>query len=95
MTGLRVKEFDQLVEDVLSLFERLDKAKQARLLQILFARIIIDTQGTILEFELNPPFMYLHQLVQDVGKTANSERKEGGSIGFHLSPPLANPARSN
>ncbi len=44
------------------LFERLDKTDQRRLLQILFKRIIIDTQGRICSVDLNSPFAYLAAL---------------------------------
>lgn len=46
------------------LFERLDTRHQWRLLQILLRHIIIDTQGKIVELELNPPFVYLTSLNQ-------------------------------
>jgi hypothetical protein len=44
------------------LFVRLETREQGRLLQILFRRIIIDTRGTVVDFALNPPFVYLSSL---------------------------------
>lgn len=44
------------------LFERLPPRHQWRLLQIIFGRIIIDTQGKIVELEFNSPFVYLMSL---------------------------------
>jgi hypothetical protein len=38
---------------------RLETREQGRLLQILFRCIIIDPQGRVIGFDLNPPFMYL------------------------------------
>jgi hypothetical protein len=45
------------------LFGRLETNDQNRLLQILFRRIIIDMQGKVVEFDLNPPFVYLSSLM--------------------------------
>ena len=70
-------------------FNRFEKSQQKRLLQILVKHIIIDTQGTIIEFELNPPFMYLHKLKQGIDSNRNPERNEGGSKVFHKSPPVS------
>ena len=41
------------------LFPRLRTIDQGRLLRILFRRIIIDTQGKVIDFEMHPPFAYL------------------------------------
>jgi len=46
------------------LFERLDLKQKWRLLQILFRHIIIDTQGQVIDLELNAPFVYLISLHQ-------------------------------
>jgi hypothetical protein len=64
-------------------FERLEKKQQKRLLQILVKHIIIDTQGSIIECELNP-LKYLHALKQE----AFPGKKEDGSLPFQSSPPL-------
>ncbi|MBN2149719.1 MAG: hypothetical protein JW726_20195, partial [Anaerolineales bacterium] len=64
-------------------FERLEKKQQKRLLQILVKHIIIDTQGSIIECELNPPFKYLHALKQE----AFPGKKEDGLLPFQSSPP--------
>lgn len=48
------------------LFERLGQKEQQRLLQILFKRIIIDTEGQILEVVLNPPFQYLNKMSENL-----------------------------
>lgn len=72
----------ELLQHAPRLFERLEPAQQARVLQILFARIIIDTQGQIIETALNPPFTYLHRVVQEVAGAANGGKKLGGSSGI-------------
>ncbi len=47
------------------LYLRLDERKQAILLQILAKRIIVNSQGEIIDQELNSPFAYLRSLVKD------------------------------
>ena len=49
----------RLLVQIPRLFPRLRTIDQGRLLRILFRRIIIDTQGKIIDFELHPPFAYL------------------------------------
>jgi hypothetical protein len=46
------------------LYHRLDTGDRRRLLHILFKRIIIDTQGQLVEVQLHPPFTYLTQLTR-------------------------------
>lgn len=59
------------------LYERLNVKNQTTLLRILAKRIIVNTQGKIVEYQLNTPFEYLATLVRDIpGYT-------GGSIMFN------------
>jgi len=44
------------------LYDRLDKKQKTTLLQIVAKKIIIDTQGEIVEHELHSPFLYLSTL---------------------------------
>jgi len=64
------------------LFSRLELGEQGRLLQILFRRIIIDTQGEVVDFNLNPPFVYLSSLMgtppdSPPGQEATKEKGAG------------------
>lgn len=61
------------------LYERLDDTHRARLLQILFERIIIDTDGRIIDFLLNPPFQYLSWLSCSIDTEIISPKQGGGS----------------
>jgi hypothetical protein len=61
------------------LYGRLNETCQARLLQILFERIIIDTEGRIVDFSLNPPFEYLSWLLHSLKTEEVLAKKEGGS----------------
>jgi hypothetical protein len=72
------------------LFVRLETREQGRLLQILFRCIIIDTQGKVIDFDLNPPFMYLSSLSGAPPHNPSGrefvQENGGGSGQFH--PPL-------
>ena len=48
------------------LYSRLKEREQAKLLQIIAKRIIVDVDGQVVDYELNSPFAYLHSLVIDV-----------------------------
>jgi DNA invertase Pin-like site-specific DNA recombinase len=52
-----------LLSQVSVLFDRLDENEQAKLLQILINRIIVNPQGEIIDHELNSPFVYLRTIV--------------------------------
>jgi hypothetical protein len=68
------------------LFVRLDLKQKWRLLQILFRHIIIDTQGQVVDLELNAPFVYLISLHQAAHPQTFS--KGEAANGFRqLSPP--------
>lgn len=49
---------------VLSL--RLGDKEYSKLLQIFVKRIIVDTQGEIIDFQLNAPFVYIQYLVEEL-----------------------------
>jgi hypothetical protein len=61
------------------LYERLDDTHRARLLQILFERIIIDTEGRIVDFTLNPPYEYLSRLSRSLKAESEPPHQEEGS----------------
>jgi hypothetical protein len=70
------------------LFERLERPEQRRLLQILFKRIIIDTQGKIRDVELNPPFAYLTTLSSAPKGHKNRTQPRLGSSDYQSPQPF-------
>jgi hypothetical protein len=66
-----------LLTAVPRVFDRLEIPEQERLLRILFRRIIIDTQGKVVDFELNSPFVYLTCLTESLPPRSKNGR--GGS----------------
>jgi hypothetical protein len=62
-----------LMAKMTDLYHRLDKKKQGILLQILAKQIIVDTDGEIIEHELNSPFVYLRSLVQGLSTPGNGK----------------------
>jgi hypothetical protein len=55
------------------LYSRLKEREQAKLLRIIAKCIIVDVDGQVVDYELNSPFAYLHDLVidvQSIGKPA-------------------------
>jgi len=67
------------------LYGHLKESSQARLLQILFERIIIDTEGRIVDFTLNPPFEYLSRVSHTLQTEDIPPRHRGGSS--KITPP--------
>jgi hypothetical protein len=65
-----------------SLFTRMEPRQQSRLLRILIKKIIIDTQGTVIDAELNPPFGFLMSLnpVPDGQKSNGKEQKSSSPV---------------
>jgi len=55
-----------LMTKVSELYTRLDEKQKTTLLQILVKRIIVDSDGEIIDHELNSPFVYLHNLVKSL-----------------------------
>jgi Recombinase len=82
-----------LLTHVSRLFDRLDKTDQRRLLQILFKRIIIDTQGRICSVELNSPFAYLTALPNAPNGHKGRTQSRLGS-GKNQSPQHNEPSRT-
>ena len=68
-----------VLSKVHQLYGRLTETCQARLLQILFERIIIDTKGRIVDFTLNPPFEYLSRVSHTLQGEEKPPRHRGGS----------------
>jgi DNA invertase Pin-like site-specific DNA recombinase len=48
------------------LYGRLSEKERSKLLQIFIKRIIVDLQGKIIDFQLNAPFAYLQNVVEDL-----------------------------
>lgn len=64
-TGRYLNDLDVavvLLANLPPLYERLDEDKRVKLLQILVKRIIVNSQGEIIDHELHSPFFYLSQL---------------------------------
>ncbi|MBN1311342.1 MAG: recombinase family protein [Anaerolineae bacterium] len=68
-----------------NLYERLEQKECSWLLRILFKHIIINTQGIVIDFELNSPFVYLHALAK--GANSSTQKTKGGLNKFLSSPP--------
>jgi len=69
------------------LYRRLTETCQVRLLQILFERIIIDTEGRIVDFTLNPPFEYLSWVSHTLQAEDIPPRHRSGSSKITLPSP--------
>ncbi len=83
-----IDDLDQalrLLSCIPDLFARMDRRQQARLLQILVKRIIIDTQGIITDVEFNPPFAYLTSLKPPPKRQRRSGKKQESSGRFRPS----------
>ena len=63
-----------LMSHLPSLYERLDEKQRTNLLQIVTNKVIIDCDGEIISYELNPPFEYLSTLAASL----NDGGKDGG-----------------
>ena len=78
MDGLEVALL--LMSRLSTLFQRLDTRKQNHVLQILFRHIIIDTQGKVIDFELNSPFQYLTSLKETASSRGPNGRGKSSKI---------------
>jgi len=56
-----------------TLFDRLDDKAKHNLLRILINRIIVDPDGRMVDYELNRPFGYLEKLASDPNITLNGK----------------------
>ena len=54
-----------LLSQISLLFPRLEEKQKNTLLQILLKKIIINSDGEIIDFELHSPFSYLHSIAND------------------------------
>jgi hypothetical protein len=64
-TNRRVDDLDLavlLMSQISVLYERLGKNERSMLLRILAKRIILNSQGEIIDYELRSPFAYLHNI---------------------------------
>ena len=73
-----------LLSQTQTLYQRLDRRKQAALLRILAKRIIVNTRGELIDHELHPPFAYLGTLSSGNGPSGPKQR---GSTQFPIFPP--------
>ena len=73
------------------LFDRLGVKERSKLLQILVKRIIVDLQGEIIDFQLNTPFVYLQNLVEEL---FNLDSMSGCSSQVHVGAPDKSVPRS-
>lgn len=89
-----------LLAAVPKVFDRMEIPEQERLLRILFRRIIIDTQGKVIDFELNSPFVYLTSLTESLPPRSSKGRggrtqKVAGSSRFRPVLPNADVTSSS
>jgi len=56
-----------------TLFDRLDDKAKHKLLRILISRIIVDPDGQVVDYELNRPFGYLGKLTNDPAINFNGQ----------------------
>lgn len=68
-----------LLPKISVLYPRLSLKDKATLLQIITKRIIVDTQGKIIDHELNSPFVYLKTLADE-----NKTQCEEGAGSVHV-----------
>jgi hypothetical protein len=61
-----------LIANISSMYFRLKESDRAKMLQIISKRIIVNLAGEIIEYELQSPFAYLRELVDDF-QIADSE----------------------
>ena len=51
--------------------DRLPQKKRASLLQILAKKLIVDDRGSIIDYELNKPFVYLHETAEKLNENGD------------------------
>jgi hypothetical protein len=68
------------------LFTRLTRRKQAQLLKMIFAKVIVDADGNILDVQLNAPFAYLASL-KDLTSSEVASGQNQDSLSEYLSAP--------
>ncbi len=73
-----------LMSRISELYERLEEEHRAALLRILAKRIIIDTQGKIVDYELNSPFSYLDRIVANLRSISVCRSSEQVALGVPL-----------
>ena len=61
-----------LISNISTLFARMKEGDQAKLLHVLARRIMIDSEGEIIDHELHSPFAYLRSIVDEFS-TENTE----------------------
>lgn len=69
-----------IISKAYAIYEKLNETQQARLLQIIFQRIIIGTEGQIVDFSLNPPFEYLSSISCSIEDEGVLPRVDGSNI---------------
>ena len=74
-----------LLAKMSELYSRLEKKQKATLLQVLIKRIIVNTNGEIIDHELNSPFVYLRSVANDFFPPSNrvgcdSEQIHAGAL---------------
>ena len=55
----------------MGLVDRLPQKKRASLLQILAKKLIVDDRGSIIDYELNKPFVYLHEIAEKLNENGD------------------------
>jgi len=99
MESESIKHFDDLDMALLllmklpTLFERLKPKERTTILQIIAKKIIVSTDGRIVDFELNSPFTYLHKIAEAIRFEPNQIRNgEERDIGSFSSDPISSTA---
>lgn len=76
-TGYHLSDLDAalaLMTKLAILYARLEEKEQAILLQILAKRIIVDSLGEIINYDLNSPFRYLESVTKNFRVSDNTGR---------------------
>jgi hypothetical protein len=89
-TMVRVDDLDaalMLMTRIRFLYERLGEKERSILLQILVKQFIVDLQGKIVDCELNSPFAFLQNIVEDFSHSESESRSSTQvPVGAHYPP---------
>ena len=94
-TGIHVSNLDialMLLMNMFVLYQRFDEKMKHKILSILVKRIIVNSEGDIIDYELHSPFEYLKNIELNIAPSSPLNRSEQVMLGVH-EPPRVDPER--
>ena len=88
-TGIHVSNLDtalMLLMNMFVLYQRFDEKMKHKLLSILVKRIIVNSEGDIIDYELHSPFEYLKNIELNIAPSSPLNRSEQVMLGVHEPP---------